>query len=232
MNVVYKNIFYFPNLVDVRTAAKCGSANFKELYRHGKLHWKKEGQENNLPLQFHGPLHVRLMGNVVDVPFRKGSTRFAIKRDPVKRFLSAVDYIEQSMLEFRPNTRDIKNPDMQIRKNKHLKNPKHYPIKGFRSLEDAITAMEANRLYDVHFFSQTSYYGNINQYDYVYDLVDFSKAMSHITSLIGDENLPNRDVWSHSHKNKSKKKLSLELTDELAERIKTLYQIDYDNGWC
>ena len=206
------NVFYFPNLVDVRVAAKCGFANFKKM-------------TSRPPLVTHARLIVEY-GDALDLPFRKGSTRFAIKRDPVKRFLSALDYMEQEVEKLRGNKNYIRL------KKDHERRLRNYPIDGFKSLEVAVIAMELNTLFNSHFFTQTDYYNDINQYDYVYDLNDFPKAMSHIISLAGEKNIPNSEYWIHVHENKSVNKFSSQLTDDLAERIKILYRVDYDNGWC
>ena len=233
MNISITNVFYFPNLVDVRTAAKCGSANFKlldaairtQVFDTTAKMTVRRFKNRAGPINFRDEL-VWQYADILDMPFRKESTRFAIKRDPVKRFLSAVDFLEKQMAKF--NTQE----DLGARVKEQQRTPRAYPLKGFASLEEAVSSLENGMIMDPHLNTQTFYYGNINQYDYVYDLVDMRQALEHIVSLIGNDNIPNPNFWIKSHRNKSPKILSLQLTDDLAERIKTLYRVDYDNGWC
>ena len=207
-----ENIHYLPKLVDLRFAPKCGLTNSKIL-------WLKLGGRKNYTYIKGGPSNHREKqwwdyGDILDPPFRKNSIRFAIKRDPVKRFLSCVDHLNRQY---------------------HVKNAsiRPYPAKGFSSLEEAITAIEKGNVMNWHFLTQTYFYGDKNKYNYVYDLTDMDQAISHMLEIINppwSENKKNQII--NLRENKSIKGLSLEVTHDIIERIKILYRIDYESGWC
>lgn len=215
------NILYFPNLVDLRIAPKCGwqstmqfhyimlgNSRFKDHPGGLKYTHVKGGPQNWRDYEWW------THGDIMDIPFRKNSIRFVIKRDPVKRFLSAIDYLQTQKIV------KLTNRD--------------YPATGFSSLDRAVSAMERGVLMNVHLLPQTYFYGNDpNKYDHIYDINNINDALLHIKEIC-NYNMKRMKKYpvADLHKNKSIKSLSLELTDDLEEKIKKVYKIDYDNGWC
>jgi hypothetical protein len=210
------NILYFPNLVDVRLSPKCGWSSFHQLFN---MSWspKIRREKKTYQIHRHGPANWRVRqywqeGDITDIPYRKNSIRFAVKRDPVKRFLSAVNYLQEQKIN------NICDRD--------------YPRNGFSSLENVVSAMERDTLYNFHLIPQTFFYGEDKEkYHHIYDLNNLDECFLHIKDLCRSKKLDKYPV-DKVHKNISNKTLSLEITDDLIKRIQTLYKIDYDNGWC
>jgi hypothetical protein len=204
------NILYFQPNVDLRICPKNGFTSSKLLYysTHGKqkvrdFKWKKGGPENWRAKQFWDA------GDTLDPPFRKGSIRFAVKRDPVKRFLSCIDHLQGETI-VQCSDRD-------------------YPH--FKSLEDAVSAMERGEVMNWHLMSQTYYMGRPEQYDYVYDLSQLNFMFEHIYSLINKPVIDTDHPPEKIHQNKSTPTLSREVTSDIVLRIRKLYSVDYENGW-
>ena len=235
-----KNIYYFsPTLspvpgdpiVDLRYAPKCGFTTSKVFFNE---YWKyilggslafDENIRKNFTYVDRGPVDFREQqwwnyGDILDPPFRKNSIRFAIKRDPVKRFLSGVDYLERH--------KKISGTDHS--------SIRSYPAEGFSSLEKVVSSLEQGKLMDWHLLTQTFFYGDKKQYDFVYDLTDINLAVKHIFDILKvplfDENKKNALLKLHENKTPpTKNPFSLQVTDDIVERIKNLYRIDYQNGW-
>ena len=119
---------------------------------------------------------------------RTDSIKVAVVRDPLERFVSALQWI----------------------------NYKH----GLSlSLEEAST----NIPQDIHFYSQTHYYGsNSSKYDHII-------SPNEITSLI--ESITGRDLGS-IHKGRNPKPTAYKITKDISNRISTYYREDYNNGYC
>jgi hypothetical protein len=207
-----ENVLYFPKLVDVRFAPKCGLQTIHNAWYKSVGHTAAK-KINSYTYVKGGPGNWRehqwwCYGDMLDVPFRKNSVRIAIKRDPVKRFLSCVDHLNRQY---------------------HVENAsiRPYPKNGYDTLEEVVTSLERGEVFNWHFLSQSFFYGDINRYQYVYDTSTLSSDLLHLEKLV-----KTKRILKDIHRNKSIKGLSLEVTDDIIERIKTLYRIDYENGWC
>jgi hypothetical protein len=109
------NIFYFPKNVDVRTCPKNGMTTLKHVWQNTFKHYMRSNNTlsfnifddyNELMIQdrdntkkFRGEMTARDMlvirhANMFDTPYRKGSFRIAVRRDPVERFKSAVEMLQ------------------------------------------------------------------------------------------------------------------------------------------
>jgi hypothetical protein len=187
---------------------------------------------------------VLLQSNCIDFPFRKNSIRFAIKRDPVERFKSAVE-----MLQTSDKFGDIREFSIF---------PSGREFKFYTSITTLIDDLEEGKFLEKHLFTQTYFLGDKSNYDYVYDIKDFIKFIKHILAIC---RIPWRDEDWYIHRNISnntpkeklevlkeqvkseyivpmkhyhepQKHITKFMTDEDIERVKKLYKVDYDNGWC
>ena len=184
--------------------------------------------------------------SIADWPFRPNSTRMAVKRDPVDRFLSSVEYLQG-----------------MANRNSKLDDPIPWKVssrpynKFYRHLRNAIDDVDKGRVFDVHLLPQTKYMGHTDQYHYVYDISEMELMYKDIFGIVGLHWDDYESEHVHYHHNPSAKtssdrieelkeegkglgKMSVRhkrkvISDDLTERdrarIKKLYKIDYDNGW-
>ena len=200
------NILYFPNNLDIRICPKNGMTTLKEALKRciGRLDYEGDKHDtgtvtfrlNQIKKHSYGP----------EQPFRKGSTRIAIKRDPVERFTSACEYI-------------VRNQE------KYLKYGIDYPELN-EDIRSVIGGVMDGSIKNEHFFSQSYFMGNANDYDLVYDLNDVNKLLEFLAKSTGIDRL--KSIWE----NRTKDKLyTNELTKSDVRDIMQLYQRDYKNGW-
>lgn len=152
--------------------------------------------------------------DIFDIPFRKNSFRIAVKRDPVKRFLSAVQYLDSAKnhkhYRFDPNKYYIDLTNLDI-----------------TNINFIIESLENGRLKDEHFFPQSYFMGHKDQYHKVYDIKDLNYLLEYIESFGIEKNLK----ISNLKENPSSYKQKIILTPEQEARIIKLYAQDYANGW-
>ena len=152
--------------------------------------------------------------DIFDIPFRKNSFRIAVKRDPVKRFLSAVQYLDSA------------------KNHKHYKSETHKHYIDLTNLDITntnfiIESLENGRLKDEHFFPQSYFLGHKDQYHKVYDIKDLNYLLEYIESFGIEKNLK----ISNLKENPSSYKQKIILTPEQEVRIIKLYAQGYANGW-
>lgn len=256
------NVYYFPYELDVRTCPKNASTSLKNFY-YSVMWYKQKAKMLSIVKKWsEDPLHdihyfrrgprnwreqqVWNKASFADWPFRPNSTRMAVKRDPVDRFLSCVEYLQA-----------------MANKNSKIDDPLVWKVssrpwdKFYRHLRNAIDDVEQGRVFDVHLLPQTKYMGHIDQYHYVYDISEMELMYKDIFGIVGLNWGDYKSENVHYHHNPSsktssdrleelkeegkslgrtrtrhkRKVISDDLTERDRARIKKLYKIDYDNGW-
>jgi hypothetical protein len=199
------NVLYFPNNIDVRLCPKNGMSTLKELQRHHTGHKEYIGRVERLT-------EVRKKGDQFDIPFRKGSYRIAVSRDPVSRFRSACEYIVTNQA-------------------KHISAGRIHELPTLDSeLDKVITKIEEGVIKNNHFYTQSWYMGYPSEYHMVVDIAQLSPLLLFINDAAGLK-LPEEKL--HIHDNKSGMRIyNTMMTPEQITRIKSLYHDDYENGWC
>ena len=181
------NILYFPNNVDIRLCPKNGMSTLKELFRIHKGHDEYVGRNYRYN-------KVKEMGNQFEIPFRKGSYRIAVRRDPVDRFRSACEYLLANQAEYIRQRRldDIPLLDEEMDK--------------------VLDKIEAGTTKNNHFYTQSWYMGKPDDYDIVVHIDELSKLLVFINES-SDLGLSSEQVKIHDNKTKMKMYNSI-LTDK------------------
>ena len=137
--------------------------------------------------------------------FRKKSHKICVKRDPIQRALSAVLYIHK--------IHDIHQ------------NPKDVSL----LYKEVISCLDNFEIEDNHhFYTQSRYMGVVDQYDRIYDMHEVPQMLNDIQKISGKF----IDYDYVKRYNISPKQITVDdLPDDIIQRIKTLYEEDYDNGW-
>ena len=199
------NVLYFPNNIDVRLCPKNGMSSLKELHRLNRGVDEYIGRVDRIR-------KVREQGDQFDIPFRKGSYRIAVRRDPVVRFRSACEYIVANQAEYIRQGRIDELPSMD------------------RELDSVLDKIEEGSLKNNHFYTQSWYMGKPEDYDMVVYIDELSRLMVFLNDAA---ELGFDEETLNIHDNKSQLKVyNSILTDRQRQRIKILYRKDYDNGWC
>lgn len=201
----FDNVLYFPNNVDVRLCPKNGMSSIKELFRVHRGHDEYVGRSYRYD-------YVKREGDQLDLPFRPGSFRIAVRRDPVDRFKSACEYILQNRANHIAKGRANDLPEISSQ------------------LDEVIDSIESGSIKNNHFYTQTWYMGRPEDYDMVVHISELDKLIAFLNEaceLGFNENIAN------IHQNKSKLKIYNDAVTPLQmNRIKKLYAKDYKNGWC
>lgn len=197
------NILYFPNNVDVRLCPKNGMSTLKELYRrHFKLY------DNVIGLTYRSDQVSRLSSSM-HKPFRKGSFRIAVRRDPIDRFKSACEFIQSKRAWFIKHGREL--PDLST------------------NVQEVIDAIEAEEVYDNHFYTQSYYMGHVDDYDMVVHI----NELPHMIDFLMQSCQLDVDGAHNIHENRTTAKLyNAALSSDQIDQLKRIYERDYENGWC
>lgn len=199
------NVLYFPNNIDVRLCPKNGMSSLKELHRLHRGVSEYIGRVDRI-------IKVRQFGDQFNIPFRKGSYRIAVRRDPVIRFRSACEYIVANQAEYIRQGRIDELPSMD------------------RELDKVLDHIEDGTLKNNHFYTQSWYMGKPEEYDMVVYIDELSRLMVFLNDA-ADLGFSGDVLNIHDNKSKMKVYNSL-LTDRQRKRIEQLYAKDYENGWC
>jgi hypothetical protein len=143
---------------------------------------------------------------------REDSYKIAIKRDPIKRVISAAAWI--TYLKYYEKKKDINNKEF------------NQQVLDTLSLCDQLT--------DMHFISQTRFMGNVKYYDKVYNTNNLNSFFDDMINFYGRSKEINklRNAKDEILNVNSSYNLKPEdLPDSLVKRLKNIYEIDYDNGW-
>ena len=195
------NILYFPNNIDVRMCPKNGMSTLKEAYRRVKDLRTDESLSSRVN-------NVSMKCDMFDIPFRKGSYRIAVRRDPIDRFKSACEFIMDARAYYIKNDKYL--PDIAV------------------ELDQVIDDLEQGKYRDNHFYTQTYYMGLPQDYDMVYHIDELPKLLA----FLQDATETDRDLTG-LHENKTKLKLYNGAIDsEHMTKLRNFYLKDYINGWC
>lgn len=199
------NVLYFPNNIDVRMCPKNGMSTLKELHRFIRGVGEYIGRVERLN-------KVREFGDQFDIPFRKGSYRIAVRRDPVVRFRSACEYLIQNQAEYIRQGRSDECPSLET------------------ELDLVLDRIESGTLKNNHFYTQTWYMGKPEDYDMVVYIDELSQLMVFLNEAC---DLGYSDEKLDIHENQTKMKVyNSIITTHQRRKIKQLYRKDYLNGWC
>ena len=219
------NVLYFNNDIDVRLASKNGHQTLicfylaylndsSNIYVANDFNFDGSFFDLTHRLNQYNRSGVRVLreGSFVDFPFRKNSYRIAIKRDPVDRFLSAFNHLK------------VIQKDDRIRKNTwgELQN------KYYNSIDDIISCLEDNILFDAHFLSQTVWLGSSKDYSKLYYSKDIQQLLLFLHSKVRSK-VPIEDI--NNIKINVSRYEKTTLTYNQKSRIMKLYEDDYENGW-
>lgn len=199
------NVLYFPNNIDVRMCPKNGMSTLKELHRINRGVDEYIGRIDRLS-------KVRKEGDQFDIPFRKGSYRIAVRRDPVDRFKSACEYIVANHAKYIREGRVDELPSLDA------------------ELDVVLDRIEDGTIKNNHFYTQSWYLGNPSDYDMVVHIDELSQLMVFLNEAAELNLSPDQlDIWD----NKTTLKMYGDsVTIMQRRRIKKLYRRDYENGWC
>lgn len=215
------NCFYFFDDIDVRVCPKNGYSSIKVFFNSMMDspfagHFVKEASA----VVYQGITYNRLRvlavarcANYMCLPFRKNSFRIAVKRDPVKRFISAVNY----MKGIGDLDEDYKTSPLgsEVLNYKEL------------SMEEIVSGVEDGSINNLHFVPQTYYHGRTDEYDKIYSLENLDDLLLFLVNY-----KPTKYVYEKRiHSNRSTNHVG-DISADLEKRIKKLYEEDYDNGWC
>ena len=115
---------------------------------------------------------VREYASPIDPPFRKGSIRVAIKRNPIKRFQSACAYLyKQSMLKDKPKDTLLRGK-----------------VDVGTTIDDVLLQIENGDINDSHFFSQHYYLGDVKDYDIIVDISELSQFLEKLELEVEPKN--------------------------------------------
>ena len=211
------NVLYFGAEIDFRIIPKNCSSTLKvmwtELYN---LPYQKTDSKNPHGYFPHAQTEFFRRKRFVDANggmWRDNTLKFVVKRDPVERWLSAINFAIQMKEygrygEFLLDWLDKDITDIA----------RDQRTQGI----DTIEQFGLTELY-----SQRWCGGDIEQYDHVFDIKEFDKCKALMEEIL-QEDLP--DIHATVSKHKSKWKLS-DLTEQTISDIKVLYKKDYDYGW-
>jgi len=195
------NVLYFPNNIDVRICPKNGMSSVKEALRRSSDSRKVQGLVDRV-------LSVKKHADQFDLPFRKGSYRIAIRRDPIDRFKSACEFIQSARAFYIKNGRDL--PDISL------------------EIDRVIDDMEQGLVKNSHFYTQSWYMGHPDDYDMVYHISEIPKLLDFLQEACTIE----RDI-SEVHENRTTMKLYNDaISPEHLVKLRNFYLKDYKNGWC
>lgn len=224
------NCFYFYDNLDVRVALKCGYTYFGGIIGHmnrqnrlSEIVYNLDRIENLVQTSVIGgsPLTktrrclVRYFADIYDIPFRQESTRVAISRDPLKRFMSALEWMHTRNLQH-----DFKDYPLRIKRKINWRS---------LSLDEAIDGVTSHKLQDLHFAPQYWFYGPKTQYDRIYDISELYLLGEEILSKVENHNynvhtITNKTAIKHYPK-------AEDLTEAQKQKIYKFYEIDYKEGW-
>ena len=222
-----ENVLYFKNNIDVRLCPKNGISSlkmFKVLVDGANL--GKTLRDRQYATKIHRMEEIKKYGYQPDLPFRRNSYRVTVSRDPIKRFLSACEYLKDEYNRQRNLTgKDDLNEEELYRLHK-LSDAQRLP----ENIDDVINGVWDGEIQNSHFYTQTYYLGNRGQYHQIYpmnrfgDILVFLKYHNEYTGTESLTKVRNKSSYTNYP--------SVEqLTGGQKKRIMRIYEEDYDYGW-
>ena len=229
MDIRY-NILYFPNRIDIRICPKNATVSLKAAYN---LCYRMPNEIFNSDGNIK-PNYSSVMENYRkhcvdrhscwwDFPFRKNTTRIAVVRDPVKRFMSACNYY------IRQQTRYVnKDYNQEWYDRNHSRGTPIYPETISKTVRGIIEQLQKRDIFDSHFYSQSHFLGHPDDYDMVFEINNMDKLFLYL-----NENCKPKNPIPYLRKNTSDsyKSFSSTLEPQDIELIKEFYSKDYKIGW-
>lgn len=210
------NILYFNDDIDIRLCLKNAYTTLRYAWCAcgGDIEYILSNPRNiSSPSALDRYVRAMRHQDIWDQPFRRGSYRIAVKRDPVQRFISTVSYldsvkVEANFLNHKKSYIDLTSVNRD-------------------DIDFVLDAFDQQTLRDEHFFSQSYFMGHPDQYDKVYDITEVHELLSWLTKKCKPE-VSIANVWRNKTKNTNQR---IALTDAQQLRIIKLYAKDYANGW-
>lgn len=224
------NVLYFNNNIDVRICPKNGMSTLKWVL------WKSYGlsvDEHNAKARNCGTKNHRVdeiltKGYPMEYPYRKDSLRVAIVRDPVRRFLSAAEYIKS---QWESNIDLIKQTQLdnfeQKRAYGKMSDLDDLPD-DIDELIDKVINYEIN---NTHFWTQAYYLGPRGQYDKIFAMRDFRHFTDWLQEACDSPVTFERVKINIGNKEKRYYPSYSELTRKQKKLIMDIYREDYNYGW-
>lgn len=209
------NVLYFNDDIDIRLCLKNGYTTLKAVWCHkyDSDFMRKNPFDSSAPTALNRYHWAMQKQDIWDQPFRRGSYRIAIKRDPVERFISAISYldsvkVESNFLNHKKSYIDLTNVNKD-------------------DIDSVLDAFDNQTLRDEHFFSQSYFMGHPDQYDKVYYLHEMKDLLQWLDIKIKPV-IPITGLWRNKTKEADR---YIKLTTAQQMRIIKLYAKDYANGW-
>lgn len=219
------NVLYFGENIDVRLTPKNCSTTLKCLWSESKGLKNKKNPNN--PHAIFPAKEAETMGRLKRIRknggeiFREGSLKIAIKRDPVSRWLSVMNFSHDMCNYVRA---------LQLRGANLTGDYADYlnlPYLGI-GINHAVQYHLDNGILCGESISQYEACGNADQYDHIYTPSQFNECIELIEDYI---HMPlSKDIFgTRSHNIRYQQK---DLTDKSIDIIMNqIYKDDYDNGW-
>ena len=225
-----ENVLYFKNNIDVRICPKNGMSTLKWAL----MYIDDIDMNGNDPLSFiygtkrHRMMEIKKYGYTPELPFRKDSTRVCVARDPVKRFMSACEYIKTEYMRVNEVIDLEKSEPLTEDEVKRLENMSDVDILP-ESLDDIIDGVWSGDIHNTHFYTQTYYYGNRSQYDTIWKMSEFGAFLNWLRVCTKSDRKIDR-IRSNSTSGLHFGGVD-SLTEDQKKRIMRIYEEDYDYGW-
>ena len=160
----------------------------------------------------------KIYGSFFDLPFRANSIKLAVSRDPIKRFISGLNFCYKS-LDLRRTSEPWFVPRVRLT----------------NDLEKNISMIENREYRNNHLSPLTFWYGNKNFYDKIFDISETDKLLSLVFEDVKsyDENAYNTIVATKKNvtSDEDRQWSVSDLTTDLEARVVKLYSVDYESGW-
>lgn len=222
---LHDNVLYFPNNIDVRLCPKNGITTLKWCLFDCMGYAVREYPDfaRKVGTALHRRDEIKKHGYSTEYPFRRGSRRIAIVRDPIERFMSAAEFLKQ---QWEINKDSFEGNEIKKGWNK-LADLDRIPD----TIDGVIEQVELGEIYNSHFFPQAYYLGNRGQYDEIYKFSQFHKFLTYL-----DREVDSKKPLYAIHENKSGEFGKFfgpvsDLTEEQKERIVNIFKQDYEYGW-
>lgn len=220
------NVLYFPNNIDVRICPKNGMSTLKWALMYavdvdisssnpqslliGTKNWRTD--------------QIKKYGYRDELPYRKDSIRVTSCRDPIKRFMSACEYIKTEWVKSAElfNIQDI---DKNQEDFERLSDIDMLPD----NIDEVIDMVWKGEIMNSHFYTQTYYLGSRSQYDSIFNMEHFTDYLSYIRVR---SKTPKKIDRLHTNRTSGLYYGGVDsLTNNQKKLIMRIYEEDYDYGW-
>jgi hypothetical protein len=223
-----ENVLYFPNDIDFRICPKNGISTIKWalLYIKGVETSNNNPESMLIATKNWRVDQVKEFGYKPELPFRQNSFRVAVARDPIKRFMSACEYIKQEYVKnAQLLTRDEDLTPENLKVLESLSDVDQLPD----NIDDIIDGVWKGDIQNSHFFTQTYYHGAIGQYDKIFKMSNFGVMLEWLRVKT---NATKKIDRIHSNRTSGQWFGGVDsLTTDQKKRIIRIYEEDYDYGW-